>query len=672
MIDIDLILIIYLILTLLISFISSFLYLNYFRNKELTSLFSFYFCVFCFGLIIYHIFLVPLDHALSFKMKITKLEDSSTLINDLLKILEIYYQYFGFFSKFVNLFFGPCMIFFYTTGFYYKYDICLDIVKRLFKKYFTLFNICLIIILLIPIFILLYLGKLYEFYENEFKLFLNYLNYYSYLKILFYIGFTIQYKIRMFLLKRNKGEFENYHIWKFGKLYLYYEREKINIKKNYDKIKIEIEKYFKEHPNHINDDFNKKVEEFEKHVKFSLTNIIYIEPDIEGINLSNEKYRNNYENNNDTEIMKLIKKNENGGFVNEDNIFNNTDNRNINLNNQNDNKKEIHFLEKNTEKCKRNIENEEKSGCCSNCCCCFSCKCCKKREKTYKNFKEFKNAICSLMDKVYESCVSIQRKSFLINKKYIDVFSDEKKKNCFKLFLNYCKIILKVLFFIILIIILIVLECFTFDLKNVNNIDKDEETLSIWFIFFISIIIYFLIFNYSILHHQYIEGDIIFGLKKSQNVNYYNFISLMFDLINVLLFHSVWVLNKDQFIEAKFSKVFILKPIYNKEGKNIIPYISNLIILICIYNTVTFSKLKIYGKTKIVFNEIADFFEFNENFYGNFYIGCGCLIFIAKNGLNYKKEPDITDIDIRNIDINENEKQTSLLEINKSFDINIL
>ncbi len=32
------------------------------------------------------------------------------------------------------------------------------------------------------------------------------------------------------------------------------------------------------------------------------------------------------------------------------------------------------------------------------------------------------------MDKVYESCVSIQRKSFLINQKYIDLFSDEKKK----------------------------------------------------------------------------------------------------------------------------------------------------------------------------------------------------------------------------------------------------
>ena len=220
------------------------------------------------------------------------------------------------------------------------------------------------------------------------------------------------------------------------------------------------------------------------------------------------------------------------------------------------------------------------------------------------------------------------------------------------------------LFFIILGIILIVLEFSIFELKIPNNIDKDKEykyTLLIWLIFFISVITYFLIFNDSIIHHQYIEGEIICGLKKSQNVNYYNFISLMFDLINALLFHSVWVLNKSQNIESKFSKVFILKPIYNKDKMNIIPYISFSIILICIYNTVTFSKLKIGGKTKIVFNENADFFEFNENFYGNFYIGCGCLIFIAKNGLNYKNELDIMDTDIRNIDINEKENQNSLL-----------
>ena len=37
------------------------------------------------------------------------------------------------------------------------------------------------------------------------------------------------------------------------------------------------------------------------------------------------------------------------------------------------------------------------------------------------------------------------------------------------------------------------------------------------------------------------------------------------------------------------------------------------------------------------------------------------VIFIAKNGLNYKNELDIMETDIRNIDINEKENQNSLL-----------
>ena len=78
--------------------------------------------------------------------------------------------------------------------------------------------------------------------------------------------------------------------------------------------------------------------------------------------------------------------------------------------------------------------------------------------------------------------------------------------------------------------------------------------------------------------------------------------------------------------------------------------------------------MKLFGKNIFVFNERADFFGFNENYYGNFLIGCGCLIFIAKNGLLYNKDLDIKDIDIDDIDQNlinenddENEKKSSLL-----------
>ena len=677
---IDIIIILYLVLTLLISFVISYLYLNYFRNKKLTSCFTFYSCAFFFGLIIYLIFLVSLDHAISFD---TKIEDKSILIKDLLNILEIYYEYLGFLFKFVRYIFAPIMIFAYTTGFYNKCDIFLDVfIRVLSKKIFTKFNICLIIVLLIPIFVLLYLGKLYYFYENEVKLILNYLNYYSYLRILFYIGFIIQNYIRMFLLKKDKGENENYNIWKLGKLYMYYEREKITIKKNYDLIKKEIEEYDKKHPKEINEYFKRNAKRFEDYVKFSLQNIIYLEPDIEGIKYSTEKYKKEYRNE-DIEAEKLFglnNNNENMDNINEENIEFNRDN-------DIDHDNEFNFLDKNYEKHKYNCLQEEKKNnnigfcsgwiscnyciCCS--CCCKRCNCCK-RNQEYKNFKEFKNTICLLMDEVYELCASIQRKSFLINEKYKDICYEEKKElenNCSDCFLKFCSDCSKLCTWLMLILFLFYVE-FPIEI-DIIKAKKGEYILNfyIWIIFFISLITFFLIFNYSIVHHQHTEGDIIYGKKMSQNVNYYNFISLMVDLINALLFHSVWVLNKSQKIEAKFSKVFILKPIKNN-GINIIPYISITIIIISIYNTVTFSKIKMCEKNIVIFNENADFFGFEENFYGNFYIGCGCLIFITKNGI-IKRKPDIGHIEIsENEENEENEKETSLLENNNNINNSVL
>lgn len=682
------IIILYLILTLLISFIISFLYLNYFRNKELTSPTIFYICVFCFGLIIYYIFLVLLDHSISCK---TGIEDSSNLVKDLLNYLEIIYSFFGIFSLCLKLILIPMMIFLKTTGFYNKCDILQDIIKSLLKKYLTIFNVCTGIILLIPIFVLIYLGKLGEFYENEIKLILNYLNYYSYLRVLFYIGFIIQNYIRMSCLKKDKGEFENYNIWKLGKLYLYYWRDKYNIKKNYDKIKNDIEKYFKEHPEDKSDNFMNNVKNFQKYVKFSLENILYVESDKESIKLSSEKYKKYYrdeniENENLFGLNKHNEVNENIILYDENIEFNEDDNINYYHENNNleytNNKKEYDFLEKIAEKFKRDFKLEENKNCncfdCCNCCksnndskdyknfksckiceccnntnCCWICCCCFKN-----NFIKFKIGVCSLMGLVYKSCVSLQRKSFLIDQKYLDIKALSKEgignPNCFDCCNNCCKTCI----WILLIIFLLVLELPFFDLGEIydDSFNKEEKYITniiMWIFFFISVIIYFLIFNYSIIHHQYLEGDLLFGKEKSQNVNYLNFIHLMYSLINPLLFHSVWVLNKSQTIEAKFSKVYILKPIYVNDGVNIVPYISITFILICIYNTVSFSKLKLCEKNIFIFNENTDFYGLNENFYGNFLYGCGCLIFINKYGRNYKRKSDLKDIEIDNIDKND-------------------
>ena len=671
---IDIALILYLILTLLISFVISFLYLNYFRNKKLTSSFTFYFSVFCFGAIIFLIFLVLLDHAISFKSTI---EDNSILINDLLNILEIYYKYFGFFSIFISQIFVPLMIFYSTTGFYNKCDIICDVLKRWFKMIFSLFHICLALVLLIPIFVLIYYGKLKEFYYNEFHLILNYKNYYPYLRILFYIGFMIQNYISNLIIKNNKEENENYNLWKLGRIYFYYKREIINIKKNCNIIIEEVEQYFKENPVE-NIAFNDNYKNFKKYVKFSLTNVINVEPDIESIKLSSKKYKKNYE---DKNIEFNLNENDNGNEIMND-IDNDNENENINLEKQIDDEKEYNFLKDIFEVYKGNFELKEKKKCDCSCCfcnCCHNCSCgcnsCNNLFSCYKQdkFTIFKNRICSLMDIVYELCVSIQKKSFLIDKSYSDLNHEEKKENCF---LFCCKVFGKICTWIcvvFLLFVLLILELPESELIIVRG-KSIYDNIKIWFLFFLSVALYFIIFSYSIIHHNYFEGNIIYGNKKSQNVNYYNFISLMLDLINALLFHSCWVLNKSQKIEARFSKVFILKPIY-VNWSNIVPLISFTFIIICIYNTSTFSKLKICGSNLFVFNQKMDFFGFNENYYANFLIGCGCLIYIQKNGLENKKETGIKDIDNdidkkdKAINENENEKEERLLGMNNSYDL---
>lgn len=226
---------------------------------------------------------------------------------------------------------------------------------------------------------------------------------------------------------------------------------------------------------------------------------------------------------------------------------------------------------------------------------------------------------------------------------------------------------------VLLLFVLLILELPESELIIVRG-KSIYDNIKIWFLFFLSVALYFIIFSYSIIHHNYFEGNIIYGNKKSQNVNYYNFIPLMLDLINALLFHSCWVLNKSQKIEARFSKVFILKPIY-VNWSNIVPLISFTFIIICIYNTSTFSKLKICGSNLFVFNQKMDFFGFNENYYANFLIGCGCLIYIQKNGLENKKETGIKDIDNdidkkdKAINENENEKEERLLGMNNSYEL---
>ena len=69
------------------------------------------------------------------------------------------------------------------------------------------------------------------------------------------------------------------------------------------------------------------------------------------------------------------------------------------------------------------------------------------------------------------------------------------------------------------------------------------------FIPFSSIIFYFFIFNYAIIQHRYISGNLIFGTNMSGSINFYNFISFVLNYCDAMFYHSIWVLKKNKFSE---------------------------------------------------------------------------------------------------------------------------
>lgn len=614
--EIDIFIIIYLLLSFLISFAISFFFLNYFRNTKFTSIFTFYFSTFCICLAIFEVFLVILDHSLSSK---PKQNNNSLLIDKFFTILELYYEYFGYFCKFISIFFSPLMIFYHTTGYYRNSDILLDIFARLGKEIFSLFNIILISLGLVSFLVLLYFGKALEFYHSYSKLILNFLNYYSFLQTIFYLGFMIQSFYRMTNLYKNDNERDNYDIWRLGKIYLYYERLKHKIEAKFNEIQNEIEEYSKEHLNEIEKEFFDNYEKFKIHINNCLLNIINIEPDIEGVKLASKKYKKKFIEN----------------IENKDNLNDQLNEKSYDINNN----EEIEYLEKNSEACRKQLKKYDKfKKCLILSCCCSNKK--EKQKRIYKNFTQFKNVICNLMGEVYENCVSIQRKSFLINLKAEQLFGKEIRcKNCIYRFRTF------IFFFFLFILILLELP-FSINYFYFLNDGNLSDYIKIIIIFFVFVVLYFIIFTYSIIHHKYIEGELLFGKKQSQNVNYYYFLIEILTLCNVLIFHSVWALNKENYLNAKFRNVYIILKIIIREGStkeiplDLISFLSFLFIYISIYIAFSFSKIKICGKI-LIFNESSDFFGFDENFYGNFYLGCGCLIFIAKNGIALSQDKKI-------------------------------
>ena len=690
MYDLDIFFIIYFSSSFLISFLISFLYLMNYPNKNSNYKFGYYFTIICFSLTIFLSFIVIFDFVASIHKevegkfynnfndtKIYNLRYEHHLIDIFLDNVQYYYLIFGLFSKFVQFFLAPLLILYYTTGFYKKYDIFCDLIKRYIQIYINQTNIILALIAIIPV-SLLYIYGTYGTVFGRFKMLLNYLNFYSNLTILFYIGFFLQNIPRNYSLKKTENDMENYIIWKLGKIFFYYSRELKNLNDGYNEIKELIEEFSKNEIE-IPQDFKMNFQKFKKNIENAQRNIVKIDSNLEEVKYATKKY-----NKQAKEIMRqkkqeeIRKKREEKNKINNDIYEQNEEEINVELlgennyneingdNNEDNNiegedERYYQYLKEKNEEAVKHFNEEEKINKKN----CWK-KCWEEKKPPFNNFIDFKNYICALMTKVNEDSLSIKRKSYLIDLKIEEIFNN-KQTSCNK-FCNECSIIL----YLFLIFIIFLLEIPIFYLNDISYIGNGliKNPIKNYTIFiillFIPVIIYFCIFYYSIIYHKYIQGEIIFGKNKSENTHFLKFLILVLGLNNALIFHSVWILNKINAIKTQFSETYIfyifLIPVkYGQIDKiDIVASTGLIFIIISAICSLKFSKLKIKGHNIFIFNENIDFFIGEENFYSNFLLGCGCYINIYKNYFEKKYKLNNNNNNKANDKINDNDNDIDI------------
>ena len=649
----------YFIFGLAISFTISYFYLRHYPKKDPSVKFAFYSSVVIFGLIIFFIFLIPFDIACS------SLVYKEGVENAFLDILPIYYLVFGYFSQIVGDIISPIMILINTSGFYKKGDIFKDVLIRFFKDYFSLFKLIFVFVLSIPS-ISFFVTKDIDIFEI-FKTILLYLNFFPYLKILYYIGFVCQDLVYSYIRKKPLHK-QNYDIWKLGKIYKYYNREKLVVNGKYKIIKKDIEKANNYHEMKLPYEFKAHFENFKRRVEITQRNLLFIHSEREKVKYATDTYKGDYkkekkmkimndnnqnnEDNNDDESTMMDDifseaKNEDEESLKEQlgsdyqNLYGNSESESDDINNEQSaliptNDEDINENEYEDENEDKNKEEDYLDRTKENV---FL----RRVEKQFTDFNTFKNHICDLMTEVNESSISVQRKSFLINTKGVELLAIEAGQG--RKAPNPLIFIPIILFYIILFFLEMPWSIYDWFPKEIKN-----NFFGNLFISISSIIFYFFIFNYAVIHHRYISGNLIFGKNESNCVNFYNFISYVLNTCDAVFYHSVWVLRKykldintinnqdirksldylNYYFVPKYYDVFEL-PEINFGVFNIIPFISAFIIIISIFNAAKFSNIKFRRKERILFNENADYFYNEKNLYSNFILGCGVLVSIKLN-----------------------------------------
>jgi hypothetical protein len=621
--SIDIFLISYLIFSFLLSFLISFLFLRKYRNLEpriSSDKFPYYYCMFNFAIVLFYILLVIVDYTIS-TFEISVFE--GTLIISFSKFLPNFYCYFSLFSMANSMIICPIIIYYETTGYYKDWDIFCDVVCRFFTEFINLTNLkiggavlVIFIAIMIPfhewILAVTKIDSMKSFFSFA-KLLNNYRNFLKYFTILFYIGFAIQNVIRIDSVNRSESEKENFYLWRLGKVFLYYFKESSSIEYGYNLAK---EKYDEYLLNNLNDDqFKANWDIFQTKIENIMKNKL-IEAKLDKVQEVSEKY---------IEEVRKEKGEQEKIINNVNNNENNIDNKIKNeieedKNNINDDIKKINEIIKKEKDKYINDKNIIKKLFC----------CCKKKNKN--EFEIFKENTCHIMTKVYEEALKLFRKSYLI-----DCLAEKLIKpihiNCCRH--HYC---IKTLWFIFLFILILLEIPWAFD--KLNSHYSFIDFILTFLIFLCVVLFYFSIFIYSLINHEYIKGELIFGENLSENVNYIKFLVIVLNLFNAAIYHSFWVLNKRAIFKAKYLDVFILpeKTIdisimdfnFSINTLDLVIYGSLIIIIISLFNASKFTK----------YNENADFFFSDNEFYLYFFLGCACYVDILENPFKFNKNKD--------------------------------
>ena len=622
--SIDIFLILYLIISFFLSFLISFLFLRKYRNLEpriSSNKFPYYYCVFNFAIVLFYILLVIVDYTIS-TFEISVFE--GTLIIPFYKFLPYFYLCFSFFSSINSEGICPIIIYYETTGYYKCGDKFCDIICRFITEYINLSNLIKIgvfIVIIIAIMIpfhewILTVTKIDSFgsFFNFIDFILNYKNFLDYFTILFYIGFAIQNVIRIDSVNRSESEKENFYLWRLGKVYLYYFNESSSIEDGYYLAKTKYEEYLSNNSNDAA--FKTNWDIFKEKIEKILNNKL-IKHKLETIQEVSEKYFEEASKEKDKEKQEQKINNENN-----------------NENDDDDEKKKEDKIKKEKENIKEDIKKideilkEEKDKYIKDKNIIKKCLCCCKRKKQ-DHFEEFKESTCHIMTRVYEEALKLFRKSYLI-----DCLAEKLIKPTH---INCCRkyYLIKALWLLFL-FILIILEL-PWAIDELHSQYSFIDFIVTFLIFLAVVLFYFSIFIYSLINHEKIKGELIFGENLSENVNFVYFLLIILDLFNAAIYHSFWVLNKRAIFKAKYLDVFFLPENtiefsigdsnFSINTLDLVIYGSLLIILISLFNASKFSK----------FNENTDFFFSETEFYLYFILGCACYVNILENPSKFNK-----------------------------------